>query len=68
MDRQIVREAVRKVTQWGFARMQQTILRNNRQVERQVESDAELPGRLMREDEGLPQNNPDRSEEYLDRG
>lgn len=30
MDRQIVREAVRKVTQWGFARMQQTILRNNK--------------------------------------
>ncbi|AFI63528.1 hypothetical protein BAAM1489_04265 [Bifidobacterium animalis subsp. animalis MCC 1489] len=36
-------------------------------MERQVESDLELPGRLMREDEGLPQNNPDRSEEYLDR-
>lgn len=68
MDRQIVREAVRKVTQWGFARMQQTILHNNRQVERQVESDLELPEQLMREDEGLPQNNPDRSEEYLDRG
>ena len=67
MDGSIVREAMRKVTQWGFTRMQQTILHNNERMERQVEDDLELPGQLMREDAGLAQDDPEQSEEYMER-
>ena len=67
LDGSIVREAMRKVTQWGFTRMQQTILHNNERMERQVEDDLELPGQLMREDAGLAQDDPEQSEEYMER-
>ena len=67
MDGSIVREAMRKVTQWGFTRMQQTILHNNERMGRQVEDDLELPGQLMREDAGLAQDDPEQSEEYMER-
>ena len=67
MDRAIVREAMQKVTQWGFARMRNDVTRNNRRVENRVAEELALPEQLIREDAGIAAQDPEKSEEYVDR-